>query len=357
MAPSLDMMYYNAPELEEEYVQQQIAAARQNAQSSNQSNDESNAVASGVGWAHLLPGFSGNAWARLIGQNVSTNNNGSNDSNGNGSGGSGYWLGGSSGGYGSGAQNETAAKNLRPLTEVAMQETANQYDRSNAILDQLNEYNEKLAELDRKRAEQSGTNDWFKRQQQLQSAAGQIANSLPNMSGSLTSDLISGIVRADDMSDTDVLSNMQQQWNEIETQYAQSQADIMNQKSTNLSDHIRDVVQMAVDWLTNLSNLNPEYLNEAKYWSDILGGDELDEGEVMSAIMDNAVNWPPWIQEKIKEFELFDIPDPKEYNWLRPADSRNAAQGVGSQGNGNTSSSANRDYWRSLRTSYDNRKA
>lgn len=287
---------------------------------------------------------------------------GGNDDDGGGGGGGGTgsgsygWIGGAGGGYGSSksAEMETQGKNYNAISDFSMQATKENFENQLESIRQNIEGNKKLAEADKLGVSRSIGDDWFKRQQQLQSSVDQMINN-PRMSSSIIPEIVSGVERARDQSNSDALANLRTQWNDIEKTIYQAQLDDVNRQNTALNDFIRDMKDQIVQYYTTMSNMDPDYLNEYQYWIDILNGEE-DPNETLKAIMDGAVNLPQRFQDMLMEFKPYDQPELTQYNWLLPnAASFNAKQ-IGNRGSQNTASSANRDYFRALGSDYANRK-
>jgi hypothetical protein len=282
------------------------------------------------------------------------------DSGGGGGGGTGYgsygWIGGAGGGYGSSksAEMETQAKNYNAISDFSMQATKENFENQLESIRQNIEGNKKLAEADKLGVSRAIGDDWFKRQQQLQSSVDQMINN-PRMSSSIIPEIISGVERAKDQSNSDAFANLTSQWNDIEKTIYQAQLDDVNRQNTALNDFIRDMKDQIVQYYTTMSNMDPDYLNEYQYWIDILNGEE-DPNETLKAIMDGAVNLPQRFQDMLMEFKPYDQPELNQYKWLLPDTASFNAKKIGNRGSQNTASSANSDYYRALGSDYANRK-
>lgn len=278
-------------------------------------------------------------------------------------GGSGYWLGGSGGGYGTGANNETMAKIIRPLTQAGMKLINDDADRRIEILENNIGENERIAKDNLVDVIQSSSADRFAQYQKEQAALRQNLNSLGSgASGSIINAIQSGVARANDMYDTATLNAINEQSGEINRQLQSAIADDINKINDLNADRTQNFTKSYLDYLTQLANLNPDYLTEYDHWIDILKGAE-DPEEQMAVILDinedNGLNLPDWLKDMSYEYAARTYPDHlnsgKPTAW-RPNMSAYTANQEPHRGTGNTASSANREYYRALGSDYANRK-
>lgn len=272
-------------------------------------------------------------------------------------GGGGYYGGGGGGGAEEPStpteEQEKAAKNLGAIVGYnvgTLKNKAKQGDKAFDIADQQS----KLLNLTQtKQNKRNSGNDWYTRQQKLQSVSNWLADASGNaMYGSFYNDLGDLIARQDDMDDVAVLNQMRENQNQIDNDYYEAIMANNNSRNELYLDTEADLRELAADYASQLNNIHPDLaeniLNPDKKTLNVPHGNKKEEGSDEFDFL-NTRYFGNHVKDAVK---------PATQGLYRPANDAVTARRkeyVNKKNTGQFSDSTNEDYWLRARRGYKRR--
>lgn len=285
---------------------------------------------------------------------INTNPAPSNPGGGNPSGGypsGSYGYGGGGGSSGPTDDQKKAAGNLGGIVGYNVDTTKNKAKQGDKAFD-IADKQSKLQSINQtKQNKRNAGNNWYTRQQKLQSVSNWLADASGNaMYGSFYNDLNDLIARQDDMDDVAVLNQMRENQNQIDNDYFEALAANNNSRNELYMDTEANLRELAADYAAQLNNIHPD-----------LAEDVIDsEG--------HTLNIPSGSSKKKSDLDFLntsyfdehvrDAIKPENKGLYRPANAAETAYNKGLVNRKTTSQysdSANKDYWSRARKGYQRR--
>lgn len=303
-----------------------------------------------MGWGEpLSPG------QEQYGEPLTNGGGGGADPNGgnvNGGWGSGYGYGGGGGGGGGSAgpsqAQKDAAKNLAAITNYNAGTITGKAKQGDKAFDVADKQNKNLQMFQLANAEKTGGNDWYTQQQKLQGVLAQQRDVMGNaFYGSGALDLAEDMARADDMSDVQVLNQLRENMDTIDSDYYNSIMATNNSRNELYLDTEADLRQLFADYASQLNNIS----------ADLVNGEESDDGfpEIIDAD-GRKLKVPDWFDADYFEEHFKDAIKPDFRGLVRPDKAALSAfkQALAPR-KSNYSSSANQNYFQRVFGGYNRR--
>ena len=176
----------------------------------------------------------------------------------------GYGGGGGGGGASSGPSQgmKDAADNLSAITGYNANTITGKADNGDKAFDVSDQQNKNLQMFQLANAEKTAGNDWYTQQQKLQGVLSQQRDVMGNaFNGSGMLDLAEDMARADDMSDVQVLNQLRENMDSIDSDYYQALMATNNSRNELYLDTEADLRQLYADYVSQMNNIHPDLVN------------------------------------------------------------------------------------------------
>ena len=273
------------------------------------------------------------------------------------SGGGGYYGGGGYGGGGSGGssgptdEQKKAGDNLAAIVGYNADTLKNKAKQGDKAFDIADEQSKLMKLSQTKQNKRNAGNDWYTRQQKLQSVSNWLADASGNaMYGSFYNDLNDLIARQDDMDDVEVLNQMRENQNQVDNDYYEAIMANNNSRNELYMDTEANLRELAADYAAQLNNIHPD-----------LAKDMIDkDGKTLKIPYgsENKNDKLDFLNTAYFDSNVRSAIEPELQGLYRPEDAASEAYKQGLVNRKNTSQnndSANRDYWSRVRQGYQRR--
>ena len=266
-------------------------------------------------------------------------------------GGGGYGGGGSGGSSGPTDEQKKAGDNLAAIVGYNADTIKNKAKQGDKAFDIADEQSKLMKLSQTKQNKRNAGNDWYTRQQKLQSVSNWIADASGNaMYGSFYNDLNDLIARQDDMDDVEVLNQMRENQNQVDNDYFEALMANNNSRNELYMDTEANLRELAADYAAQLNNIHPELAQ------DIIDSD----GKTLKIPYgsENKNDKFDFLNTAYFDSNVRDAIEPELQGLYRPEDAASEAYRQGLVNRKNTSQnndSANRDYWSRVRQGYQRR--
>lgn len=266
-------------------------------------------------------------------------------------GGGGYGGGGSGGSSGPTDEQKKAGDNLAAIVGYNADTIKNKAKQGDKAFDIADEQSKLMKLSQTKQNKRNAGNDWYTRQQKLQSVSNWLADASGNaMYGSFYNDLNDLIARQDDMDDVEVLNQMRENQNQVDNDYYEAIMANNNSRNELYMDTEANLRELAADYAAQLNNIHPELAE------DIIDKD----GKTLKIPYgsENKNDDLNFLNTAYFDSNVRNAIKPELQGLYRPADAASEAYKEGLVNRKNTSQnsdSANRDYWSRVRQGYQRR--
>lgn len=268
--------------------------------------------------------------------------------------GGGSYGGGGGGGGGSSEptdEQKKAKDNLGAIVGYNADTLKNKAKQGDKAFDIADEQSKLQRLTQTKQNKRNAGNDWYTRQQKLQSVTNWLADASGNaMYGSFYNDLNDLIARQDDMDDVEVLNQMRENQNQIDNDYYDALMANNNSRNELYMDTETGLRELAADYAAQANNIHPDLvdgiIDTDNHTLKIPNGSKNKDSDLDFL---NTAYFDSHVRKAV---------EPELQGLYRPADAASTAYKKGQANRSNTSQysdSGNTDYWSRVRQGYQRR--